>query len=44
MVKAMAARAHPVSAPQRRTGAFSGLRREETIAGYLFLCRTSSAS
>ena len=24
-------------APQRGTGAFSGLRREETIAGYLFL-------
>ena len=25
------------TAPKRRTGAFSGLRREETIAGYLFL-------
>jgi multiple sugar transport system permease protein len=31
------ARTSATVAPSRRTGAFSGLRREETVAGYLFL-------
>ena len=31
------ARSSATVAPKHRTGAFSGLRREETIAGYLFL-------